>query len=65
MKKLQSKIAIAAIISIWGFALYAKPAKNEPNKNGAKVPYKTLKITKDGVEVRRFLSELVPMMSLP
>ena len=38
MKKLQSKIAIAAIISICGFALYAKPAKNEPNKNGAKVP---------------------------
>ena len=53
MKNLQSKIAIAAIISICGFALYAKPAKNEPNKNGAKVPYKTLKITKDGVEVRK------------
>lgn len=53
MKKLQSKIAIAAIISICGFALYAKPAKNEPNKNGAKVPYKTLKITKNGVEVRK------------
>lgn len=33
--------------------IFAKPAKVEIGKNGAKVPYKTLKTTEDGIEVRK------------
>lgn len=52
MKK--SYMAFAAIlISLCTISVFAKPVKTGLGKNGAKVPFKTLKTTDDGIEVRK------------